>query len=818
LVNITYGVKSQYDLSYGFQKINKSFSDSVRLLHNDDTSPKIIDELNNQLSSYTLENSSLYISLADSSERTMLNLMNLPLLYAPEIVLNFTFDEIILDVIETFGNDFNNLTVEFKYITNDGYYEFYSDPLVLPLNYSEISADIVNNIYSLQYGKDLQAIYDMVGADSVDVEITLYQDGNSANFIPYLILKDFIYLSDTHLVENYDRMPLDNEGNFDGRAAINTPHYYQVFSEPFIDGFYGESPFDLIEGAEVTIGLKNLPNTTLVSLDNYNFNDLGDSVTLLVNNTNFYMIPNLGMFINTYNLDEPLYQDGYLDLYYGSGTEIDGEKQYTTTISMDYKSGTIADYKSYITDYTPTSWENIYNFTDKFITTGVITVEGRVFYHQIFDLDIDINSSSIMDIIFPDYEKNIYFGVQLPENFDIAEVKSVGEPYSYSLSVQGFPVGNYKSEYITIDASNSGPYTPSTNLLTVDTDYAYEYDENGTGYILFFKPVIDFSSYTDGDNKLMVDYWINHEFAKSSDYVIQEDPEDPYASRIEWDYSFVDVNTFHPHPDFTSTTSYTVEFTALEWEIFNQNYINDGVDTFTFQPTEYYNISILYTGETTTDTFSIQYIVPEGQYKEDHIIFPDIYTLVQYGDNEESLMIFDISNSISKNYINQDSPDSYNYTISFSEIDTYIQTTLTGYNLIDNSYIYILAEYNSTLLSYPMGHTPFNYEYLGPTHSAYHIALYIDDILIAYSNETAFDDYVSKIEDEYIYFNNNSKGQAGYITPDSNIQLKYKFKLQPGLLDRKHFMIITYPWTNAFETIMDSLNSEDSQITFREKY
>ncbi len=60
----------------------------------------------------------------------------------------------------------------------------------------------------------------------------------------------------------------------------------------------------------------------------------------------------------------------------------------------------------------------------------------------------------------------------------------------------------------------------------------------------------------------------------------------------------------------------------------------------------------------------------------------------------------------------------------------------------------------------------------------------------------------------------------GYITPDSNIRLLYKFKLQPGLLDRKHFMIITYPWTNSFETIIDSLNLEnpDSQITARESY
>ncbi|KKN43166.1 hypothetical protein LCGC14_0705920 [marine sediment metagenome] len=819
LVNITYGVKSQYDLSYGFQKIGKSFSDSVRTIHNNYASPKIIDELDNQLSTYTFTNSSLYISLDNSSEKTMLKLMNLPLLFDPEIILNFTFDGIILDLIESFGDDFNNLTIESKYITNDGYYEFYSDPLIIPLNYSDISGDIVNNLYWEQYVKDIQAIYDMVGADSVDIEITLYQDGNSLNFIPYVILEGFTYLSDTHIVENYDRMPLDTDGNFDGRSVINTPHYYQVFSEPFIDGIYGDSPFDLMDGAEVTIGIKDLPNSTLVSLDNYNFTDLGDSETISVSATNFYMIPNLGLFSDTYNIDETLYQDGYLDLYYGSGTVINGEKQYTKSITMDYESGSIADYRSLITDYTPTSWENIYNFTNKFITTGKITVEGKVFYHQIFDLDVDINSSSIMDNIFPDYEKNIYFGVQLPDNFDVDDIKAVGSPYTYSLSVQGFPVGKYKDEYVVVDTADSGAYTPSSNILTADTDYKLEFDENGTAYILFFRPVIDLSTYTDAQNKLMVDYWINHEFAKSSDYLITEVPEDPFNSQIEWDYSFVDINTFHLHPDFTSTTNYSVEFTALEWEVFNQDYINDGEDIFTFRPVEQYNISVLYTGETSTDIFSVQYIVPQGQYLEDFKIFPTLYTLIQNGDDEGTMKVFEIPNYEAFSYISQNAPNSYNYTIDYNEIENFIQTMYNpNYNLVDDSYIYILAEYNSTLLTYPMGHTPFNYEYLGPTHSAYHIALYIDDTLIAYSNETAFDDYVSKIEDEYLFFNNKSRGQAGFIDPSSSIRLLYKFKLQPGLLDRKNFMIVTYPWTNSFETIMDSLNSEDSQITFREKY
>ncbi|KKL48663.1 hypothetical protein LCGC14_2323260, partial [marine sediment metagenome] len=47
--NVDYGVKSQYSLSYGFQKLNKSYSDSIRLMYNDTTAPKILDESNNEL-------------------------------------------------------------------------------------------------------------------------------------------------------------------------------------------------------------------------------------------------------------------------------------------------------------------------------------------------------------------------------------------------------------------------------------------------------------------------------------------------------------------------------------------------------------------------------------------------------------------------------------------------------------------------------------------------------------------------------------------------------------------------------------------------
>ncbi len=810
---VIYGVKSLYEVGYGFQKINKSYSDSVRLMYNEDPLSKILDESNNQLFSYDLKDPSLYISLDDSNETTILKLLNVPLLYAPEINITFKFDHVLLDLIDTFDDLFNNLTIEFKYITNDGFYEFYSDPIVIPLNYSEISLDIFDNSYSIYYSKDLQAIYDMVGVDNLDIEITLRQVGESNRFIPYIILEQYDYITDTHLVENYDRRPLDKYGYFDINAAVNTPHYYQAFTLPLVDCVYGDSPFDLIDGSEITIGLQNLPNATLVSVDsdgeNYDFDFWGSSTTLPVNAENFYMIPNLGMFIDTYDIAEPLYQDGYLDLYYGSGTEIDGEEQYTTTIFMDYAGDWIADYQSFILDKTPTSWENTYDFADQFITTDIITVEGRVFYHQLFDLDIDINSSSVMNDIFPDYYKYINFGVELPQDLDIDEIRAIGDPYMYSLSIQGFPVGKYKEEYCSVKTYYSGSFDPIQDVLD-DDDYALEYDENGTAYILFFKSVGELGSYTDAQKKIMIDYWVNYEFMQSYDYYIHEDPEDPYISQIEWDFSFIDEYSFRLHPDFNDETSFTVGYSALEWEIFNQLYIEDGIDIFAFQPKEFYNISVLYTGESSTDVFSIQYIVPEGQYKEDHLLFPSIYVLAQLGDDEDTIRVLEAFNDPTKTFIVQDAPDSYNYTIDFDEIESYIQSLYgPNYQLVKNSYLYVLAKYDSILLRYPMEHTPFNYEYLGEDHDAYHIALFIDGEFIAYSNETTFHDYVLKIENGYIYFNNKSQGQPGYIDPQSKIKLEYKFKLQPGLLDRKHFLIVTYPWINVFEnSVLDPVNTE----------
>jgi hypothetical protein len=118
-----------------------------------------------------------------------------------------------------------------------------------------------------------------------------------------------------------------------------------------------------------------------------------------------------------------------------------------------------------------------------------------------------------------------------------------------------------------------------------------------------------------------------------------------------------------------------------------------------------------------------------------------------------------------------------------------------------------------------MSHTPFNYDYVGSEHTTYHIKLTIGDDAPIYSYQSAFDDYVVKIENNYIYFNDSKYGEDGYIANNTEIKLEYKFKLQPGILERKHFLMVVLPWTNVFNTLFDGMvSSQGDGISYREKF
>ncbi len=91
-------------------------------------------------------------------------------------------------------------------------------------------------------------------------------------------------------------------------------------------------------------------------------------------------------------------------------------------------------------------------------------------------------------------------------------------------------------------------------------------------------------------------------------------------------------------------------------------------------------------------------------------------------------------------------------------------------------------------------------------HHPYNITLNIQGIGLIHSyDKNEFNKYVLKIEDNCIYFKENAFGEDGYITNKSKISVSYKFKLQPGLLDKEHVFMVIHPYSSAFETLDSEL-------------
>ncbi|KKN58657.1 hypothetical protein LCGC14_0549880, partial [marine sediment metagenome] len=824
--DIIYGVRSQYELGYGFQKYKKPFSDSVRLIHNNDDISSIKPIMNSlgTIGAISVDDPSLYINLDNSPLETILELYDIPLFYDPEVNLTFKFDPIIVNQIKNLPDEANSLTIDFSYVLTD-YNTYFTDSIEIPLNYTVIAPDLESDTYTITYNKDLQGIYESFGSTSLDIYISISQISNTS-FIPYIILEQFDYLCDAHLVEMYSQMPKDENNNLDVSAVINTPHYYQIFSRPLIDGTqYGESPFGLVDGSEVTVGIEGLPYSRLVSLDGVvgalNFSDLGKNETLTISSENFYMIPNMGLFTDAYDIDETIYQDGFVNLYYGSGTEIDGEQYYSNEISMDYENSVIDNYESWVDNKVPTSWEDVFNITDQFLTTQQISVSGSVLYHQLFDLTTDIISNSELEAILGDIT-GADFGLQLPDSVYPNQIKVIGTPYSYDLSVQGFPIGDYiDGTYCkVVNSSRTRNFdTRLANKLLSSQDYSLEFASNGSVYIVFYQPTSFVQNFA-AQSKIMIDYWVNFDFIEGFDYNIIENPEDPFASILDWDYKINSLNLYSMHPDFTIDSTFTIEFSALDWNSVDNTYIYDAEEIFSFKPKILTNITTLYDKYDTDnlDDFSVYGIIPNNQFN-DTSVYQDVYVQIWKNQNESTIETYQLNEDpIMYKYIFQDEIESDYYWINFTKVESDMQIRKNNVNwtLVPDSYVFIEVDFVSDGLRYPLAHTPFNYDYIGAGHNAYHITLTIEGGNPVYSYDIVeFNKYVSKIEDNYIYFQDKDFTEEGYIANQSQITLEYKFKLQPGLIDQEHFLMAIYPWSNVFDTI---LQSGDGSISYREKY
>ncbi|KKM16472.1 hypothetical protein LCGC14_1685500, partial [marine sediment metagenome] len=206
---------------------------------------------------------------------------------------------------------------------------------------------------------------------------------------------------------------------------------------------------------------------------------------------------------------------------------------------------------------------------------------------------------------------------------------------------------------------------------------------------------------------------------------------------------------------------------------------------------------------------------PEDQFNDTNI-YKDVYVEIWQTGEESTIELFNMNQDpIIFDYIFQDENISFYYWVNFTRLQEHVDMKRPGYSIVNDSYAYIEINFVSSRLKYELTHTPFNFDYVGAQHTTYHIKLTIQGEDPIYSYDPAFDDYILKIEDNYIYFNDKKYGENGYIANKTQITVEYKFKLQPGLLDQKHFTMIIYPYKSFFDTVMSSITGP---INYRDGY
>ncbi|MEJ2251052.1 MAG: hypothetical protein P8Y97_15545, partial [Candidatus Lokiarchaeota archaeon] len=346
--------------------------------------------------------------------------------------------------------------------------------------------------------------------------------------------------------------------------------------------------------------------------------------------------------------------------------------------------------------------------------------------------------------------------------------------------------------------------------MVLGDDYTYQKLDNGSWYLLFFHQdgIIDYQ-FADTRGNLMVDFHAYHTFEQGKDYNIFIDSQNPYISKLKWNYAYESRSIFNYHPDFSHNAQFTIKYPSLEWSEAKDLYIHDVMDNFTFRPEEKHNISLIYLKDAQSNTFSVEFEIPQDHYDNPEI-FKDIYGIIRpIGDTyNEEVKLFKFPNWAYLYYLQQNDTVLYEYTILFDELRGSVPE---GYEIVPDSNLFLEAVYNSSQLRYRLQAHPFNYEYIGNNYPDFDISLTINDGDPILSSQPEFFDYVEDIENRYIYFKNETD-----IPHQSNIKLSYKAKMQPGLLERKHLMIIAKPWSNTFDTIANDV--EANNTIYREKY
>ncbi|GAH68133.1 unnamed protein product, partial [marine sediment metagenome] len=242
---------------------------------------------------------------------------------------------------------------------------------------------------------NLQPIYAVKGYTTIDIAVEFMSFTNRTDSLQYIIINKFNLQSDDIILKTVDKPATDRRGKFDVKRFLNSNHWIQIFTADLKD------TYNVPDGSWMTIGVEGFDgfgelrkitqdlDTKEISFTSqgveYNFQSLASD------NGDRRLVDSIGFHLDCYDIEEPLYLEGLVNLYKGKGMHYDGatevqNKEYAMNWPYD-------DYVIDIDSFDASEYNSENFFLSKTpITDGAIYIDGSIYMHH----RINISDSNLI--------------------------------------------------------------------------------------------------------------------------------------------------------------------------------------------------------------------------------------------------------------------------------------------------------------------------------------------------------------------------------------------------------------------------------------
>jgi len=430
---------------------------------------------------------------------------------------------------------------------------------------------------------NLKPIYALTGYTTIDIDIEFLSYGDKHNAIPYLIFDTFELTANDIMLETISKPQVDSESNLNVENIINLPNYVHILSDRLSDAY------ETLDNAWLTLAAEGFNDYgQLVKL----YRDSTDKLQFEVQENNeFYfrslpehdrrLVDPIGFHLNAYDLEQPEYLEGEINLYAGKGKHqfgevYEGDKQFI----MDW------NYNDFTVDF-DTFDANQYNYflSELPLTSQDLFVEGQLYLHH------RINISESQNVIISDLPVGVEFAVVIPDSteridsVDIEHIDRIAQPWDWCESWQGYSLTS--ADFLGYNPSEARTYPSPFVKLDSVTEYELVVNSNGQYQVNFYTSLSNVINALSTD-LMQIDFHINHLFSRL-DYEILEDV-NTYNSKLMWKFpsdGFNNWKLFSYHPDLTRRTTFNVSFFHISEYAQMEDWKTSFTEEFNFYPLEY---------------------------------------------------------------------------------------------------------------------------------------------------------------------------------------------------------------------------------------